>query len=153
TDRLPAWRAACDPVHDEDRAGWSILKRRALKGAPACLPRSRPLGSEQGAPGQTMLVAAMLPDRQAALAEKPGPTPAGDFVLVKVLVTPMCTEYKAFSAGRTGDAFGHEAAGEVAAVAQPGRVREGDRVVVMPQYPCGRCPLCLHGEYIHCRSL
>jgi L-iditol 2-dehydrogenase len=40
----------------------------------------------------------------------------------------------------------------VVAVAQPGRVKVGDRVVVMPQYPCGRCPLCVTGEYIHCQD-
>jgi L-iditol 2-dehydrogenase len=51
-----------------------------------------------------------------------------------------------------GHPFGHEAAGEVVEVAQKGAVRVGDRVVVMPQYPCGRCALCLRGEYIHCQS-
>ena len=49
----------------------------------------------------------------------------------------MCTEYKAFVEGRVSSAHGHEAAGEVVEVAQPGRVNVGDRVVVMPQYPCG----------------
>ena len=42
--------------------------------------------------------------------------------------------------------------GEVVAVAQPGRVDVGDRVVVMPQYPCGKCQLCLDGDYIHCEE-
>ena len=40
----------------------------------------------------------------------------------------------------------------MAAIAQPGRVRGGDRVVVMPFYPCGRCPLCLAGDYIYCQN-
>ena len=35
-------------------------------------------------------------------------------------------------------------------VARSGRVRVGDRVVVMPMYPCGRCALCVAGDYIHC---
>jgi len=38
------------------------------------------------------------------------------------------------------------------AVAQPGRVRVGDRVVVMPQYPCGKCALCVAGDYIYCQD-
>ena len=29
----------------------------------------------------------------------------------------------------------------------------GDRVVVMPQFPCGVCDLCLTGEYIHCENV
>jgi len=62
----------------------------------------------------------------------------------------MCTEYKGWLAGRKSEFLGHEAAGEVVELAQPGRVEVGDRVVVQPQYPCGRCRLCIEGEYIHC---
>ena len=99
-----------------------------------------------------MKVAAMFGDGKAGLVEKPDPTPKEDFVLVKVHVVPMCTEYKGFKAGHKGDHFGHEAVGEVVEVAQPGQVKVGDRVVVQPQNPCGRCPLCLIGEYIHCQN-
>lgn len=90
--------------------------------------------------------------RQAALVEAPVPQPEGDEALVKVHVTPMCTEYKAYVAGRPSDTLGHEAAGEVVAVAQPGRVRVGDRVVVQPMYSCGRCALCIAGDFIHCED-
>ena len=38
-------------------------------------------------------------------------------------------------------------------MAQTGMVKVGDRVAVMPQYPCGTCTLCLQGEYIHCQDL
>jgi L-iditol 2-dehydrogenase len=98
-----------------------------------------------------MKVAAMLGDGKAGLVDKPDPHPGENFALIKIRAVPMCTEYKMFKGGHKGDSFGHEAAGEVAAVAQPGRVKVGDRVVVMPQYPCGRCPLCLAGDYIHCQ--
>jgi L-iditol 2-dehydrogenase len=64
----------------------------------------------------------------------------------------MCTEYKAFLAGRRSEFLGHEAVGEVVAVAQPGRVDVGQRVVVQPQYPCGKCRLCVAGDYIHCQN-
>jgi len=40
----------------------------------------------------------------------------------------------------------------VVATAQPCSVKVGDRVVVMPQYLCGKCPLCVAGEYIHCEK-
>jgi len=91
-------------------------------------------------------------ERRAGLVDVPDPRPKEDWVLVKVHATPMCTEYKAFVGGRKAEFLGHEAAGEVVAVAQPCRVKVGDRVVVMPQYPCGRCHLCIAGDYIHCRD-
>lgn len=90
--------------------------------------------------------------RKAAVVDAADPQPRQDWVVVKVYAAPMCTEYKAFAAGHASDHLGHEAAGEVVAVAQPGRVGVGDRVVVMPQYPCGRCRLCVAGDYIHCES-
>jgi len=97
-----------------------------------------------------MKVAAITGPRQAALIDLPDPTPGEDFAVVKVHVVPMCTEYKAYDHGSVTQLLGHEAAGEVVAVAQPGKVKVGDRVVVMPQWPCGKCPLCLAGDYIHC---
>jgi len=63
----------------------------------------------------------------------------------------MCTEYKFFLSGKRHEYLGHEAAGEVVEVAQKCTVRPGDRVVVMPQYPCGQCDLCLAGDYIYCQ--
>ncbi len=99
-----------------------------------------------------MKVAAMFGDGKAGLIDKPDPTPKEDIVLVKIHVVPMCTEYKAFKGGHKGDHFGHEAAGEVVEVAQPGQVKVGDRVVVQPQYACGKCSMCLIGEHIHCQN-
>ena len=99
-----------------------------------------------------MKVAAMFGNMKAGLVDKPDPIPKEDIVLVKVHAAPMCTEYKGFKDGGKGDHFGHEAAGEVVEVAQPGLVKVGDRVVVQPQFPCGKCPLCLIGEFIHCQN-
>jgi L-iditol 2-dehydrogenase len=64
----------------------------------------------------------------------------------------MCTEYKGYKAGQVGDRLGHEAAGEVVAVDRPGKAKVGDRVVVMPLAGCGRCFLCISGDYIHCEQ-
>jgi len=91
--------------------------------------------------------------KQAQIVEAPTPKAVGDFAVVKILAAPMCTEYKAYREGWKSESIGHEAAGEVVEVAQPGRVKVGDRVVVMPQYPCGACPLCLAGDYIHCQHV
>jgi L-iditol 2-dehydrogenase len=99
----------------------------------------------------TMRKAIITGPRTAEVVEAPMPRPVADWALVKVLVAPMCTEYKAYLAGGRHEFLGHEAAGEVVEVAQPCGVKPGDRVVVMPQYPCGRCDLCLSGEYIHCQ--
>lgn len=90
--------------------------------------------------------------RQAALIDLPDPQAKADWVVVKVQTAPMCTEYKTFVQGDRVEYLGHEAAGEVVEVAQPGRVRVGDRVVVMPMPACGKCALCLAGEYIHCQN-
>ena len=89
-------------------------------------------------------------ERRAEIVDAPDPRPKEDWALVKVHATPMCTEYKAWLAGRKSEYLGHEAVGEVVEVAQPCGVEVGDRVVVQPQYPCGRCRLCVEGEYIHC---
>jgi L-iditol 2-dehydrogenase len=90
--------------------------------------------------------------RQAALVDVPDPMPRANWVVVKIHTAPMCTEYKNYVAGQPVDQLGHEAAGEVVAVAQPGRVAVGDRVVVMPTNACGQCALCLAGDYIHCEQ-
>ncbi|MEE3262350.1 MAG: zinc-binding dehydrogenase [Candidatus Latescibacterota bacterium] len=90
---------------------------------------------------------------KAGLTDVADPVPRQDWVVVKVHTAPMCTEYKGFLGGYPSTTLGHEAAGEVVDVAQPGQVAVGDRVVVMPGYPCGICRLCLSGEYIHCEQM
>jgi threonine dehydrogenase-like Zn-dependent dehydrogenase len=97
-----------------------------------------------------MKKAAILGARQAGLVEVPEPVPYDDWALVKVHTAPMCAEYKAFVGGEAQAVMGHEAAGEVVAVAQPGPVKVGDRVVAMPLAGCGHCELCRSGDYIHC---
>ena len=100
-----------------------------------------------------MLQAAITGIRQAGLVTRPAPEPYDDWVVVKVHAAPMCTEYKAFLDGTPTDSLGHEAAGEVVAVARPGRLKPGDRVVAMPLYGCGCCQLCVSGDYIHCQDV
>ena len=92
-------------------------------------------------------------ERDVQLVEAPTPKATQDWALVKIMAAPMCTEWKAYCDGDVCDCLGHEAAGEVVEVPQPGAVEVGDRVVVMPQYPCGQCPLCIAGEYIHCQNV
>lgn len=89
-------------------------------------------------------------ERCASVVDVPTPVAKGDWALVKVHVVPMCTEYKAFLSGNKAEFLGHEAAGEVVAVDQPGKVKVGDRVVAMPLAGCGECALCTSGDYIYC---
>ncbi len=97
-----------------------------------------------------MKVTAITGPRSATLIDRPHPRIQDDYVCIKVTVAPMCTEYKIYEEGTPTDTLGHEAAGVVAELARPGRVKLGDRVVVMPQYPCGKCALCIAGDYIYC---
>ena len=97
-----------------------------------------------------MKVVAKFGTESAGLIDKPDPVAKGRFAVVKIHSAPMCTEYKAFKNEGESDSFGHEAAGEVVEMEQEGTVKVGDRVVVMPHYPCGKCYLCLAGEYAHC---
>ena len=99
-----------------------------------------------------MKVAAMFGDGTGGLVDQPDPQAKGDFVIVKILVAPMCTEYKSFGDGGKGEGFGHEAAGEVVEAPQKGQYAVGDRVVVQPLNACGTCWLCAKGEYIHCQN-
>lgn len=99
-----------------------------------------------------MKQAAITGVRQAAAIEVAAPRPVKHWALVKVHTAPLCTEFKSYAAGHLGHALGHEACGEVVEVAQPGRVKVGDRVVVMPQLSCGACACCLSGDYIHCQQ-
>lgn len=99
-----------------------------------------------------MKKAVIFARKKAGVVETPMPKPVGHWALVKVCAAPMCTEYKAFLRGVPSRALGHEAAGEVVDVDQAHWVRPGERVVVMPQLACGRCTLCLQGDYIHCQN-
>lgn len=91
-------------------------------------------------------------ERQVELIEVPVPAPKDAWVRVKVTASAVCTEYNAYLSGRVNLNPGHEGVGEVVDIAQPGRVKVGDRVVVLPQFACGRCALCLTGDYIYCEN-
>jgi L-iditol 2-dehydrogenase len=99
-----------------------------------------------------MKKAVILGERQAGLIEVPDPQPLKDWVVVKVEASALCTEYKSYLVGRELQLGGHEGAGEVVAVAQPGSVKIGDRVVILPQLPCGKCALCRAGDYVYCEN-
>jgi L-iditol 2-dehydrogenase len=100
-----------------------------------------------------MQLAAITGTQQCEIREVPDPCVAGEFVKVKILAVPMCTEYKMYQKGGEHACLGHEAAGEIAEIAGSTLRKVGDRVVVMPQSPCGVCDLCVRGDYIHCQNV
>ncbi len=90
------------------------------------------------------------------LHEEPDPEPQPGQVLVRVGGVGLCgSDRHWFLEGRIGDAvlvrplvLGHEFAGVVV-----GGPRAGERVVIDPAVPCGRCPLCLAGDGHLCAEL
>ena len=100
-----------------------------------------------------MKIATITAPRKAALVEVSSPKSKNEYVVVKIHTAPMCTEYKEYQDGIPSNCLGHEAAGEVVEVDHSQLVKKGDRVVVMPQYPCGICSLCISGDYIHCENI
>ncbi len=100
------------------------------------------------------------------IKEYPVPEPEPGAILVKVSVANICGSdlhmwRGDLNLGNLGAALptilGHEATGRVAALGagistdsagQP--LKEGDRVVWMYYYPCGRCPACLKGRQAEC---
>lgn len=99
---------------------------------------------------ETMKKLIITGEKTTEIIDAPKPKPFENWVLVKIHVFPLCTEYKGWCAGHGYP--GHEAAGEVVAVAKPCKVEVGDRVTVMPQTPCGDCDMCRKGYYIHCEN-
>ena len=99
-----------------------------------------------------MIQAAITGERQVAFHELPDPQAKADWAVVKVRASALCTEYKLWMAGQNQAVIGHEGVGEVVEVAERGPVSVGDRVVVLPQFSCGRCHLCISGDYIYCED-
>jgi L-iditol 2-dehydrogenase len=95
---------------------------------------------------------AIVGERQATLVTAEMPEVPEGWALVRIKIAPMCTEYKMFLEGTAAANIGHEASGEVVRVGAGSTVRVGDRVVVMPRYPCGSCELCERGDFIYCQN-
>src|SRR5713101_118203 len=94
-------------------------------------------------------------DLRVETAREPRPE-SGD-VVVRIVAAGLCgTDYRIWTGERPvayPRVMGHELVGHVEAVASDVTcVRSGDRVVVEPNYACGRCPLCREGNRNLCLS-
>ena len=99
-----------------------------------------------------MIQTAITGERQVEFYEAPEPQPTADWAVVKIHASALCTEYKSWLIGQSHAVMGHEGVGEVVAVAEQGPVKVGDRVVILPQFSCGRCHHCMCGDYIYCED-
>ena len=95
----------------------------------------------------------VLGDQKAWLEDAADPEPEGDQVVVRVMATPICgSDMHAFRGEGEHRGGGHEGVGQVVAVDDPRWLKIGDRVVMNPSSACGRCRLCLTGDFIQCRN-
>ncbi len=108
----------------------------------------------------SMKAAVLEEYRRFSWKEVPRPLAAGREVLLKVTFAGICGSDQHIFLGefhprtRLPLIPGHEFCGEVAETGRDVRsFRAGDRVVVDPIIPCGRCPACERGHYPACPSL
>lgn len=87
------------------------------------------------------------------------PSPKDDEALVKIAANGICgSDIHFYAEGRLGNFLvttpyvpGHEASGKVVAVGRKVKnVVEGQRVIIEPGIPCGRCEMCMSGKYNLC---
>lgn len=88
--------------------------------------------------------------------------PGPDEVQIRIRATGICgSDMHYYESGRNGMfklqsplVMGHEGAGEVVAVGENvTQFRNGDRVAIEPQWPCGQCKLCWGGSYNVCPQM
>ncbi len=96
---------------------------------------------------------------QLTLVSEAIPKPKPDEVLVAIKANGICgSDIHFFKEGRLGNFVvdrpyipGHEASGEIAACGHLVKhVSPGDKVVLEPGIPCGRCSVCRGGRYNLC---
>ncbi len=107
----------------------------------------------------TMRAHVLLAPGRMEFVDHPIPQPGDGEVLIKVRCALTCgTDLKMFLRGHpkfpTPTLFGHEFAGEVAAVgAGVKHVREGDAVMAAPTGPCGSCYYCQRQQENLCETV
>ena len=86
-----------------------------------------------------MKKAVITAQRQGGVIDAPDPIAKDNWAVIKIHSAPMCTEYKGFISGRPSSSLGHEAAGEIVEVAQPGCKAPGclDTLVGVFRRPSG----------------
>lgn len=102
---------------------------------------------------RTMRVARLDENLEVGIAEMDVPSVGAGEILVRTRACGICTgDIMGWYMKRKAPlVFGHEPAGEIAAVgAGVEDLRPGDRVFVHHHAPCMTCRLCERGEYVQC---
>ena len=98
-------------------------------------------------------------EHRLTIREMPVPEPVKNQVLIKISANGICgSDLHFYKDGRLGNFVvdrpyipGHEASGVIVGFgSEAGKFKEGDRVVIEPGVPCGRCSLCKSGRYNLC---
>jgi threonine dehydrogenase-like Zn-dependent dehydrogenase len=93
----------------------------------------------------------VLQNRKVWAEDVATPVPERDWVVVKIEAAPICGSDKgAFSSEKPVRLAGHEASGVVAETAGSSVLKKGDRVILNPLSGCGKCYLCIRGDYLYC---
>jgi len=101
----------------------------------------------------TTMNAVGMGDSKATLIQLPTPRPQGNQVLVKLHASMICgSNLSSFHRPGGCSISGHEACGEVVAVAHSTRLKVGDRVALNPLNGCGNCRYCRTGNVIVCSN-
>ena len=100
-----------------------------------------------------LIKTAFLEDvRKVSIHETAAPQPGEDEVLIRPILTAICgSDVSFFEGHRKPPAYpmclGHEVVGTIAALGENvSKLTVGQRVIVEPNYPCGKCKFCLNGK-------
>lgn len=109
------------------------------------------------------MIAAFLDcPNKLCIREVEKPTYGDNEALVKIMATGICgSDLHYYKEGRIENniikephILGHESSGEVVAVGGGvNHLKPGDRVTIEPGVPCGKCELCLTGNYNLCDEM
>ena len=95
----------------------------------------------------------VLQNRKVWAEDVADPAAEREWVVVKVAAAPICGSDKGAYCGEAPARYaGHEGSGVVAEAAGSSKLSAGDRVILNPLTGCGKCALCLTGNYIYCRE-
>jgi L-iditol 2-dehydrogenase len=102
-----------------------------------------------------MKAALLLAPERIVLDAVPEPRLARDEVMIQTAIAGICGTDISFFVGHRSVPYpfilGHEITGRVVALGEGStKLRMGQRVIVEPNYPCGKCALCLKGRGAVC---
>jgi L-iditol 2-dehydrogenase len=106
---------------------------------------------------EKMKAALLTSPERILIDETADPRPAPDEVVIEPAIAGVCGTDISFYLGHRQVSYpfilGHEVVGRVVAMgAGVSKLRIGQRVIVEPNYPCGKCRLCLAGRGAVCAA-